>query len=512
MIEEQKSKRIARNTIILYWRMIVITIIALYTSRVVLQLLGLSDFGIFNVVAGIIEFAAIFTGTMTSATQRFLSYELGRRDITAFNRSFCSIYNIYLLFCAILFVIAVPVGLWLVHDILVIPPDRVYAASWVLICAILSFELNTLATPYISAIIAYERMDIYSYVSIAESVLKLLAIIVLFRFPGDKLIAYGVIIVFIRIALNIYLSSFCRRKLPGCHYRRGWDIQFIRELAVFSGWSLIGATSNALMTQGHSILLNMFFGPIINAAKGISDRVKVFALMFSQNVFLAITPQLTKSYAAGDYQYARSITFASTRLSFMLLFLIAAPLMMEMRTVLEIWLGAENITPEAVIFSVNCLVFVLISTIEAPLTKVVQASGDVKMYEVVVGIATLLFIPVSYLLLKMGLPANSTFIAMNAIYFVILFYRIYRVKTLIDIPYTQYARHVVAPIVIVCMLFAGISLTLQWTVLGCLPFLLRISVWCLLAAVVTTVFGLTHEERKFCTDKAKSLIHKRQRH
>ena len=289
MIEEQKSKRIARNTIILYWRMIVITIIALYTSRVVLQLLGLSDFGIFNVVAGIIEFAAIFTGTMTSATQRFLSYELGRRDITAFNRSFCSIYNIYLLFCAILFVIAVPVGLWLVHDILVIPPDRVYAASWVLICAILSFELNTLATPYISAIIAYERMDIYSYVSIAESVLKLLAIIVLFRFPGDKLIAYGVIIVFIRIALNIYLSSFCRRKLPGCHYRRGWDIQFIRELAVFSGWSLIGATSNALMTQGHSILLNMFFGPIINAAKGISDRVKVFALMFSQNVFLAIT-------------------------------------------------------------------------------------------------------------------------------------------------------------------------------------------------------------------------------
>ena len=333
MADNQKNRRIVTNTLILYVRMAVITIISLYSSRIVLQLLGLQDFGIFNVVAGIVEFAIIFTGTLTSATQRFLSFELGRNDLKAFNLSFCSLYNIIILLCVILLFVLIIAGIWLVHDVLDIPATRRYAATWVLICAILSFILSTLAIPYVSAIIAYELMDIYAYISIVETIFKLLAILLLFLYDGDKLIAYSIAILILRGFINLAISLYCKKHIEGCNYHFVWNKDNIKQLASYSGWTLIGAISYTLTTQGHSILLNLFFGPIINAAKGISDRVKNYALMFSQNILMAITPQLTKSYAANDIQYTKNLVIESSRFSFFLMLFLSFPLIMEMQSV-----------------------------------------------------------------------------------------------------------------------------------------------------------------------------------
>ena len=496
MADNQKNRRIVTNTLILYVRMAVITIISLYSSRIVLQLLGLQDFGIFHVVAGIVEFAIIFTGTLTSATQRFLSFELGRNDLKAFNLSFCSLYNIIILLCVILLFVLIIAGIWLVHDVLDIPATRRYAATWVLICAILSFILSTLAIPYVSAIIAYELMDIYAYISIVETIFKLLAILLLFLYDGDKLIAYSIAILILRGFINLAISLYCKKHIEGCNYHFVWNKDNIKQLASYSGWTLIGAISYTLTTQGHSILLNLFFGPIINAAKGISDRVKNYALMFSQNILMAITPQLTKSYAANDIQYTKNLVIESSRFSFFLMLFLSFPLIMEMQSVLILWLGTEYVTSETIAFSVNCLIFVLISTIEAPLTKTIQANGNVKSYEIVVGSITLLFIPISYILLKYNDSANSTFILLNILYIIILFYRVYRVKFLINMSYYQYIRNMVFPILKVCFALTLIALLQTRTPFIQLPIFLRIFIWYAISLIVIIFIGFSTSERK----------------
>ena len=256
-------------------------------------------------------------------------------------------------------------------------------------------------------------MDIYAYISIVETIFKLLAILLLFLYDGDKLIAYSIAILILRGFINLAISLYCKKHIEGCNYHFVWNKDNIKQLASYSGWTLIGAISYTLTTQGHSILLNLFFGPIINAAKGISDRVKNYALMFSQNILMAITPQLTKSYAANDIQYTKNLVIESSRFSFFLMLFLSFPLIMEMQSVLILWLGTEYVTSETIAFSVNCLIFVLISTIEAPLTKTIQANGNVKSYEIVVGSITLLFIPISYILLKYNASDNSTFILLS---------------------------------------------------------------------------------------------------
>ncbi len=477
--------------------MIVITIISLYTSRIVLKLLGLEDFGIFNVIAGIVEFATIFTGTMTSATQRFLSYELGKNDLRAFSLTFCSLFNIFILFCFILLIISIIIGPWLICDILDIPESRIDAALWVFICSILSFSLSTLAIPYMSAIIAYERMNIYTYISIAEALCKLAVILPLFYYDGDQLIAYAIAILAVRLMLNVGIGIYCKTRIAGCNYHLVWDQHHFKQLAAYSGWTLIGATSYVMTTQGHSILLNLFFGPIVNAAKGISDRIKNYALMFSQNILVAISPQLIKSYAAKKIEYSKQLVIVSSKLSFMLMLLIFFPIFMEMQTIIDLWLGEENNTHEAIVFSQNCLIFVLISTIEAPLTKVVQANGNIKSYEIIVGSITLLFIPLSYLLLKNGNSANSTFIILNLLYATILLYRIYRVKKLISISYKQYMHCVLVPIILVCSSLTIIAVLLTNSSFIYNAFILRFSIWGIITLIIILLLGLSSAERVF---------------
>ena len=490
------GKRIAKNTMILYIRMVVMILIALYTSRVLLKLLGVIDFGVYNVVAGIVEFATIFTGTMTAATQRFLSFDLGRLDIRAFNESFCSIYNIFILLCVLMMVVLIPVGIWMIYDFLVIPDDRQTAAIYVLICSVIAFVLSTLAIPYMSAIIAYERMDVFAYISIAETVSKLLSAVLLFYVDGDKLVYYAIALLGFRILLNIVIAFYCKAKLPGCKYHLIWNYECIRKIAAFSGWSTIGATSNILMTQGHSVLLNVFFGPLVNAAKAISDRVKNFALMLAQNVFIAVTPQITKSYSVGNLEYSRKLVSVSSRLSFLLLFVACAPIVLEMKPILSLWLGAEYVTDDAVMFSVNCILFALLTTLEAPLTKMVQATGEVRNYELFVGFVTLVFIPLSYLALCMKCDAVSTFVILNVLYLLIMVYRIHCVSKIIHITYLTYVKEVLLPIAVSLVAFGSLVYVLETYVLYSVSWLVKVACWYVLALLAIIPYGLMNEEKK----------------
>lgn len=505
-MQEGNSKRIMTNTLILYVRMIFMTIISLYTSRVVLQTLGLEDFGIYNVVAGIVEFATVFTGTMTSATQRFLSFDLGKNDIISFNRTFCSMYNIFAISCLLIFIVLCAVGSWMVYDFLVIPQEKKFSALWVLVCSVATFNLSAILIPYVSAIIAYEQMGTFAIISIAESLIKLFAAVILITWDDNRLIWYAVILLIGRLLLNIAVITYCRIRVAGCRYRIIWDSTCLKELSQFSGWSLLGATSSTLMTQGHSMLLNIFFGPLVNAAKGIADRVKNFSLLLAQNVFLAITPQITKSYASGKIEYSRKLILSSSRLSFMLIFLICSPIVIETRPLLSLWLDGKNITDEAVSFSVNSIIFVLLTTLEAPLTKIVQATGNVKSYEIIVGIITLTFIPISYIALKNDYSANMTFIIMNVVYALVLVYRIYRASLISHFSYMQYVRNVFTPILLSLLVFCVTVYLLKQTSIQYFFWIIRFIIWALLAFVTVWGFGITQAERKMLLGILKSRI------
>ncbi len=507
----KNSKKIAKNTIVLYIRMIVLTFIALFTSRIVLRALGIEDFGIYNVVAGIVEFATIFTGSLTAATQRFLSYDLGKKDLNLFNRDFCSLCNIFILVCIILAVIVIPTGLWMVNDFLVIPSNRIIAASWLLTFSVITFILSTITIPYMSAIIAYERMEVYAYFSIAEGVMKLLSAIVLFVSEGvDKLIIFAIVTLMMRLLLNIFIVIYCNRKFIGCEYSPIMDLSIMKQQASFSGWSLLGATSSTLTTQGHTILLNLFFGPILNAAKGIADKVKGFSLTLSQNIFMAVTPQITKSYASKDFTYSRQLVYLSSRLSFMLIFVICAPMMTEMKPLLELWLGKNYVSSESIAFSIYGIVFVLITTLEAPLTKVVQATGNVKTYEIIVGFVTLMFIPISYISLRLGCSAIVTFAILNILYGIIIIYRVYIVSKIIMMSIADYMKEVVIPIIEVCVVFC---LIINFSYSYCLyidSWLIRIILWYCCTAVVVISFGIKGNEKRICIDVIRNkIIHKK---
>lgn len=402
----ENNKRIAKNTFFLYIRNIIIMGVSLFTVRIVLNTLGAEDYGIQNVVGGIVVMLSFFTSTMVSASMRFFAFELGRKDYRRLNQFFNLTIITYLGFGIIVLLIAETVGLWFLKTQLVIPANRMSAAMWVYQFSVASFIFQMFVVPYNSIIIAREKMDIYAYVSIAEAILKLLIVYLLLVLDGDKLKIYSVLLFSVVLIISLFYIIYCTRKYKETKLSLFWDLSMFKELISYSGWSLFGALSGVARGQGINILLNVFFNPIVNAARAIAFQINSAINLFVTNFYQAVRPQITKQYAAGERDEMMKLVFRSSTFSFFLVLIFAMPILIETPYILKLWL---NEVPEfTVLFTRLVIITTMIQSLSYSFNTAISATGKIKWYQIIVGGLQVLNLPISYVFLKLNYPPQIT--------------------------------------------------------------------------------------------------------
>jgi O-antigen/teichoic acid export membrane protein len=405
-----KNNRLAKNTSLLYIRMMVVMIINLYTVRLVLNALGIEDYGIFNVIAGIITVLVSVSSVLQTATQRYYSYSIGKSRLEYLQTIFSASIYIYAILSIIIIILGETVGLWFVNTQLLIPDDRMYAANWIYQFSIFSFIATIMHIPYSAATIAHENMGYFALISTAESVLKLIAVILIAFISLDSLIVYGAGLFLISILVLISYIVIGHLKYAECRYKKITDKNLFKELLSFSGWSLFGSVAGVGMSQVNTILTNIYFGPLVNGARAISFQFNQAMSSFASSFIMAIRPSMTKSYAEESYLYLNNIFNLSNKFIYYCLLIIFLPLMFEMNIILSFWLGETD--PQTVLFSRLILIYALIMSLNNPIGIIIQATGHVKEYNIKVEIFTLLCVPATFILFKLGYPAYTTFIVM----------------------------------------------------------------------------------------------------
>lgn len=395
----ENTRRIVKNTAMLYIRMLLIMAVTLYTSRVVLNVLGVEDYGIYNVVGGIVVMFSFMNGAMAQATQRFFAYEIGRNDFTQLHKVFCLSVTVHIGIAFFIFLLAETVGLWFLNTRMNIPVVRMEAARWIYQCSVFSFMVTVVQVPYNAMIIARERMHIYACIGIVEVVLKLLIVFVLKWVAFDKLKLYGVLVFIVTVLIALFYRIYCKYCFQECRYRFIWDKQLYEKLTGFAGWSMFGTLAWMCKSQGLNLILNIFFGPLLNAAYGIANQVNTAVNSFVQNFTTALNPQIVKSYAANDRDYMEQLLFRGAKFSYYLLLLFALPLLMETEFILRLWL--KMVPDYAVVFTRLVLVNSLLESFTYVMGTSIQATGKIRRYQLIIGGTILLNLPLAWLLLKL---------------------------------------------------------------------------------------------------------------
>ena len=487
--------------------MLLTMVVSLYTVRVVLNALGVVDYGIYNVVGGIVTMFNFLSGSMASATQRFFAFDLGRNDMKQLKRSFSMSIIVYVIISAAILLLAETLGLWLLNNKLVIPGDRMAAANWIYQFSIFSFLATLFLIPYNSIILARENMATYAYVSVVEVVLKLVIIYLLLLFSVDKLKLYSVLTFATTCIISFIYIVVCRRKYKETHFDFFWDKRVFKSMFSYSSWMLLGTITTLLSNQGLNILTNIFFGPAINAARAIAYQVNFAVVSFSSNFYTSIRPQIVKSYAADDKGYMITLAIQSSKFSFFLLLLIAMPILFETKFLLTLWL--HDTTESMVVFTRLIIVFSIVMSLENPLSAMVQATGNLKRYELLIGSFTLLSLPISFLLFRMGFPAESSIYVLIGTNIFVLFLRLVVVRDLVGMPIKRYLKEVLLIICLVTALstIAPTILSSALTEVNSISRFLMISGSCVISVLISLyIFGLSNQERNFLHDKAPFKI------
>ena len=446
-----KTQRIAKNSIILYFRMLFLMLIGLYTSRVILKTLGVSDYGTYNLVGGVISMFSILTSSLSTAISRFITFELGKRQSERLNRVFSTSVNVQLILGLIVVLFSETIGVWFLNTHLQIPAERIVAANWVLQCAIASFVLGLLMVPYNASLIAHENMNIFAYISILEAVLKLAIVFALYISPYDKLITYAILLFVVSCLIRWIYAAYCKRHYEECRYHFTYDKPLLKEMTGFAGWNLLGDGSWILNNYGVNILLNMFFGPVtglvLNAARGIATQVDNVVQNFVRNFMTALNPQITKSYASGDFEYMHKLVFAGAKYSFFLMMFFAIPICLETELILNLWL---DVVPDyAVIFVQLTLLSSMCVILGNTLITSVFATGKIRNYELVMGLMALSNFPITWIAFKLGASPVAAYVIYFCVYFSMIFVRLYMVKDLIHMSAWRYVKEVFFRVAIV---------------------------------------------------------------
>ena len=499
------NKRIAKNTLVLYVRMLFTMGISLFTSRVILQTLGVEDYGISSVVGGVISMFTFINAAMVSSTQRYLNFELVRGDANQLRSVFSTSLQIHALIALAIIVLSETVGLWFLNEKLVIPEARMNAAMWVYQCSILSCAVSIMSTPYNAVIVAHEKMSAFAYISILDVSLKLLVVYLLVVLPFDKLIILAILNLLVQLFIRYIYTLYCHRHFPESYFQFWFNKTLFKEMFGFAGWSFWGNLAAILYTQGLNMMLNIFFGPIVNAARGIAVQVQSAVQQFVGGFQTALNPQITKNYASNNLPQMHSLMFRSARFSFLLLFFLSLPVLMETNFILTLWL--KTVPDDAVIFTQIMICISLIYTTANPCIIANQATGKVKIYQMVVGGILLLILPISYVVLKLGAPAYSVFIVHFCIESLAQFSRMYMLRKLIHLPLWQYMKNIYIPIVSTVVIAIILPLVVRMQVAeGWLRFL-AVGFTCVLSVGASSYFiGFTKQERVFFLDKSLRLL------
>lgn len=500
------NKRIAKNTLLLYVRMLFTMAISLYTSRVVLNTLGVTDYGIYNVVGGVIAMLGFLTGSMSAASSRFITYDLGKGDMNVMKRTFGNIKTIHFILAGVVLLFGETVGLWFVQNKLQIPTGRMTAAVWVYQFSVLSSILGIISVPYNAAIIAHERMKAFAYIGIIDAVLKLLIVYMLLVIPYDKLIVYAFLFfciqLFDRIVYGIYSSRNFEETCAKCVL----DRKLFKEIFGFAAWTMNGNLAVIGYTQGINILLNMFFGPAVNAARGIAVQVQGVARNFCGNFQMALNPQLTKCYAQNDLQNMQRLLRISSKFSFFMLLFIALPLMLEAPLVLKWWLG---IVPEHTVSFLRLMLCAsMLVTLSNPLVVSVHATGRIKRFQAIEGTMLLCIVPIAYLLLKFfNITPEYVFCVHIAVETCTQYARMCIVLPMISMKVSDYVQEIVFPILKVILL-APIVPFIVFSVFSQSVLAFLLVCFSSIMSVTFTVYtvGCTASERKAVYDKVKNII------
>lgn len=504
IMPSENTRRIAKNTAMLYIRMLLIMVVSLYTSRVVLNVLGVEDFGIYNVVGGVVTMLAFLNYSLSVSTQRFLNYEIGQ-DGRELKKVFSIALTGHLLIALVILLLAETIGLWFVTTQLVIPAGRLDAAVWVYHCSILTFMISIIGTPYDAAIIAHERMTVFAYISIVEVIMKLLIVFLLIYFPCDKLELYGFLLLCVVLLIRIIYVVYCKCHFPECHYRFIWDKQLFRKMFCFSGWMLAGTSTGILCSQGVNMLINIFFGPLQNAARGIAFQLQGAVNAFVNNFMIAVRPQIIKSYAQRDFSYMYRLVFSSSKFSFYLLYLLSLPVLLETPYLLQLWL--KSVPEYAVVFTRLVIIDLLINSSYAPIAAISQASGKVRNYQLVISTGFLLVFLLTALFFKLGFPSTSAFIITIVLSFLGLFARLWELHYSVQFPVRKYMRYVLLPVTCVALLALLLPVPLVvFTSSSFLRFIGVIAMSVLSVIVIVYMCGLDKEEKRFLLNKVRQLF------
>lgn len=407
----QNNTKIAKNTAFLYIRMLIVLALSLYTTRVVLNVLGIIDYGIYNVVCGFVSMFAFLNNSLANGTQRFYNFKIGEGKKDELSLVFSSSMLIQIVLAIILLVVLETFGLWYINQKMIIPSERLSAAFWVFQFSVISLIFVILQVPYSAAILAFEKMDYYAIVSIIDAVLKLVIVIVLPFINADQLVIYGVLSLLISVVNFILYAYYCRR-----HYRKETSFQcsskdrkLLRNMTSFSGWNVFGTFAYMIKDQGLNVLLNAFFGPVVNAARGVAMQINGALQGFSSNIVAAIRPQLVQSYSSGNINRVQSMMYSMSRLTFLMLFVLSLPIMIELPYILDLWLS-NNVPKYTVAFADLVIINMIITSMNTPLSQVVHATGKMRNYQMGTSITIFTILPVSYVFLKLNYSPISAFV------------------------------------------------------------------------------------------------------
>lgn len=490
----ENNKRIAKNTILLYIRMLLLMLVSLYTSRVVLNALGVDDYGIYNVVGGVVAMFSVLSGSFSASVSRFMTFSLGENDFEKLKRVFSTSLVIQTSLAIVIVIIAEVLGIWFLNYKLNIPAERLGAANWVMHCSILVFAINLLSVPFNATIIAHEKMGIFALVSILDGLLKLTIALIISFTNGDRLIMYALLLLVVSVVVYAIYVFYCISNFKECRFSFMIDKLQLKEMTGFAGWTMLGNGAYVFSTQGVNILINMFFGVALNAARGVATQVEGAVGQFVNSFMTAMNPQITKSYAEGNLEYMHSLVCRGAKFSFFLMLFFAVPICIETEQILTIWL---KVVPDYSISFVRLTFVTSMCTVMGNTLVTSQlATGQVKNYQIIVSSFALCIFPLTWIAFRLGSSPVWTYIIYAIIYFILIFVRIYLVKDLIKLSWQKY----ITGVLLRCFLVAATAFvfpviiykTQDETILRLIEV---IFISALSVAVCIYTFGLDNEER-----------------
>lgn len=479
-------------------------IVSLYTSRIILQTLGADDYGIYNVVGGVVTMFSIISGSLSASISRFLTIELGHGDKKKLNTIFSTSITIQTILAVFIIILAETIGIWFLNNKLVIPHDRLFAANCIFQFSIITFVFGLINTPYGAVIIAHEKMSVFALFGIIDVIVKLIIVLSLAISPIDKLIFYGLSLMIYSFATRLMYKIYCRRNFEECSYKLTFETKLLKKMFSFAGWNFIGASSAILRDHGGNIILNLFCGPTVNAARGIAIQVCSIVSGFVSNFMVAVDPQITKYYASNEHDQMMRLIFNSAKFSFYILMTLAVPIILNIDYILHLWLG--DVPKHTNTFIILVLLFSLSETLARPLITAMLATGKIRNYQLIVGTIQMMNLPISYLCLKNGYPPESVFITALIISVCCEISRLLMLRKMIGLSVRDFLKNVYLKVILVFIISLTIS-HIQQCVLG--KDFIHVIINCILSVVISTAsvyyIGCNNSERKFFTNKIISI-------